>query len=207
MSLFGFEADIQKLVKSFNEHLPPATLISMPAVTGTTASISNIESFTSLWLQELSAPDSSNTARVLPVGHTLQGGRYGIAGVLGYGGFSVVYAVTDQPLAIKEVMLNSGGTRASKDKMLLSIVKEIDLLRALDHPNIVRSRPFLPSYAGCARRQPERFYSQEYSNSTSIGEGTNLRCWTVLRNSRLFTYAQHTVDTSRLYSRQFNLEW
>jgi hypothetical protein len=142
MSLFGFEADIQKLVKSFNEHLPPATLISMPAVTGTTASISNIESFTSLWLQELSAPDSSNTARVLPVGHTLQGGRYGIAGVLGYGGFSVVYAVTDQPLAIKEVMLNSGGTRASKDKMLLSIVKEIDLLRALDHPNIVKCLDF-----------------------------------------------------------------
>jgi serine/threonine protein kinase len=142
MALFGFDTDIQKLVKSLTEHLGPATLISMPAVTTTQSRVSAFESYTALWLQELSAPGAPSADRVLSAGHSLQGGRYIISDVLGYGGFSVVYAIADQPLAIKEVMIHSGGTRASKDKMLQSIVQEIDLLRTLDHPKIVKCLDF-----------------------------------------------------------------
>ena len=35
-------------------------------------------------------------------------------------------------------MINSGGTRASKESILKQIVREIEILKTLDHPNIVK---------------------------------------------------------------------
>lgn len=43
----------------------------------------------------------------------------------------------ERPVALKELLVQSGGTRAAKEKIFKSIFAEISLLRKLDHPNIV----------------------------------------------------------------------
>ncbi|MBS1997163.1 MAG: serine/threonine protein kinase [Cyanobacteria bacterium SZAS LIN-2] len=144
LDLFGFDADCVKFIKTLRENAPantvqaelPQQLESAPAVDS---------SFTALWLSELRSPQSINTRRLLEAGHALQNGRYELTGVLGYGGFSVVYSATTNSsdrgkdvVAIKEVIINSGGTRTSKETILRQIISEIELLKSLDHPNVVK---------------------------------------------------------------------
>jgi len=155
LELFGFDADCQKFLRAMREHVAvEAVQTELPA--NLDAIGAGDSSFTEMWLSELRSPQSTNTNRLLDAGHTLQEGRYELTGVLGYGGFSVVYSARrcdsgpasenteTQPatVAIKEVIINSGGTRASKETILRQIVSEIELLKTLDHPNIVNCLDF-----------------------------------------------------------------
>jgi hypothetical protein len=142
--LFGFDADYQKFLKTLKDNLSPqvfqCTLSIEPQAS------SDGDSFTSVWLKDLHSPQSGSANRVLATGHSLHNGQYIITGVLGYGGFSVVYSAQsesdEKQVAIKEVIVNSGGTRASKDAILRQIVAEIELLKTLNHPNIVQCLDF-----------------------------------------------------------------
>jgi serine/threonine protein kinase len=87
---------------------------------------------------------------------------------------SVVYSArtTDGArVAVKEIVINSGGTRDSKEAILRRILTEVELLRKLDHPNIVRCIDFF-SDSG-------RFYIV-----LEACEGKNLRDY-VLENGAL----------------------
>ncbi|MBU6455540.1 MAG: serine/threonine protein kinase [Cyanobacteria bacterium REEB67] len=138
VDLFGFDADYRCFLRALKDNIGDAFQCTVPE---TTAALPEIDSFTSLWLDELRKNTGSNTARTLSVGHQLQSGRYTVKDVIGYGGFSIVYSAlgeNQEKLAIKELLINSGGTRASKEAILKQIVNEIEILKTLDHPNIVK---------------------------------------------------------------------
>jgi|GEM_PF-2054667 len=152
LELFAFDADCQKFLRAMREHVPlEAVQTQLPANLDAAEAGGSGSGFTEMWLSELRSPQSANTNRLLDVGHKLQNGLYELTGVLGYGGFSVVYSAKrcdeadalesegarPASVAIKEVIINSGGTRASKESILRQIVSEIELLKTLDHPNIV----------------------------------------------------------------------
>jgi serine/threonine protein kinase len=92
----------------------------------------------------------------LPVGTTLQSGKYRIEKVLGQGGFGITYlaehTVLDRKVAIKEFFFrdycernsNSGhvtmGTAATSsltERFMQKFIKEAKTISRLDHPNIV----------------------------------------------------------------------
>lgn len=150
--LFGFEADREKFLRALQENLDPDRL--GPEIAAKLTEKSD-ESFTSLWLADLKECKTLTTARVLPPESLLQNGRYRIKQILGHGGLSVVYdaeqfageshhatsgtsAQAQQRVAIKELVLNYGGTKGSRDNNLKQMLAEIELLRRLHHPNIVR---------------------------------------------------------------------
>lgn len=105
-------------------------------------------SLTSLWLAEFnSASASASTNRVLSDSQVLKGGSYVVSNPLGTGGYSVVYAAkrTDTtgngagaPVAIKEFVLNSAGVQDSLEQQFSQIVTEVNILKRLEHPAIVR---------------------------------------------------------------------
>jgi hypothetical protein len=156
LELFGFEADCQKFLQAVRENLPAEVVQSLPEMkeaAGDSGVADDGSSYTALWLDELRGVGNSTAKRLLAAGQSLQKGRYVIKSVLGYGGFSVVYAAqvaapapvsgaSGESVAIKELVINSGGTRASKDKILKQIVGEIELLQTLEHPNIVKCLDF-----------------------------------------------------------------
>jgi len=139
LELFAFEADRQKLFKTIRENLPSD---AVKLTTGETADQNyDDHTYTAIWLDELRSPQAHNKERILNVGHKLKDDQYQIESVLGYGGFSVVYGARDseqKAVAIKEVVISSGGTRSSKESILKKIVSEIELLKQLNHPGIVK---------------------------------------------------------------------
>jgi hypothetical protein len=139
VDLFGFDADYRRFLKALKENIGTEAFQCIEPEA--TTALPEIDSFTSLWLDELRKSAGGNAARRLDAGHQLQDGRYTIEDVIGYGGFSVVYAArggNGEKSAIKELLINSGGTRASKEAILKQIVNEIEILKTLDHPNVVK---------------------------------------------------------------------
>jgi hypothetical protein len=151
--MFGFENEKQKFLSAIKDHVDPEAFDGDLEIDCTA---SDAESFTQLWLSDLRSSNQSDIQRRLEVGHSLCGGRYVVEGILGYGGFSVVYSARvesncddeSQPdsivrqVAIKEIVLNSGGTRTSKENILKHIVSEVELLKSLQHENIVQCLDF-----------------------------------------------------------------
>lgn len=145
LELFAFDNERGTFLASLREHIPPEIYHCEieSEVSGITA-----DGFTRLWLQDLRSEAKPDLTRVLLAGRELKESAYKITGVLGYGGFSVVYsALARQNLtelrdtnkvAIKEIVLNSGGTRASKEAIFKQVISEVDILKKLDHPNIVK---------------------------------------------------------------------
>ncbi|HEY9685005.1 MAG TPA: serine/threonine-protein kinase [Drouetiella sp.] len=147
--IFGFENEKQKFLAAIKKHVDPDSFDGDFEIESTAG---DAASFTQLWLSELRSSNQGDLKRRLEIGHSLCEGRYIVEGVFGYGGFSVVYSArriaseTDEQsadfqsiqVAIKEIVLNSGGTRTSKENILKHIVSEVDLLKSLHHDNIVR---------------------------------------------------------------------
>jgi len=139
MELFAFEADRQKLFRTLRENLP-SEAVKLTADDSANQDFDD-HTYTAIWLDELRSPQAHNKERVLDCEHRLKDDQYIVESVLGYGGFSVVYAAKDnegKSVAIKEVVISSGGTRSSKESILKKIVAEIELLKQLDHPGIVK---------------------------------------------------------------------
>ena len=145
LEMFAFEHDKQTFLASLRAHIAPE--IYHCQVESDSSSIA-ADGFTRLWLQDLRSEGKSDLTRVLKIGRELKDGAYKVTGVLGYGGFSVVYAATARDritqlkdasnVAIKELIINSGGTRASKEAIFKSVLSEVELLKRLDHPSIVK---------------------------------------------------------------------
>ncbi len=140
LPLFGFAQDIELLLQTIREKSGEDVIDQSVLDKFETT---NLESFTSMWLSELSSTHQDNLERQLSPGTQLRGGAYTITGILGHGGFSVVYAATegsgdDKPIAIKEIVCNFGGTNRSVERNLRQMLHEASVLARLDHPNIVR---------------------------------------------------------------------
>ncbi|MBX9669098.1 MAG: serine/threonine protein kinase, partial [Candidatus Obscuribacterales bacterium] len=81
----------------------------------------------------------------LSEGTSLRGGAYTVTGLMGHGGFSVVYEARKEnclneqnKVAIKEIVCNFGGTSRSLERNLRQMLQEASVLSRLDHPNIVK---------------------------------------------------------------------
>jgi len=139
LELLAFEADRQKLFRTLRENLP-SDAVKLTADESASQDFDD-HTYTAIWLDELRSPQAHSKERILEAGHKLKDDHYQIESVLGYGGFSVVYGARDgeaNAVAIKEVVISSGGTRSSKESILKKIVAEIELLKQLDHPGIVK---------------------------------------------------------------------
>lgn len=146
LPLFGFQSDIGVLV-DFVERKCGQEVVDVSArAEVTNDGASRIESFTTLWLDELNSAGPHEIERELASGTKLQGGAYTVTGVLGRGGLAVVYKAFEEhsgtSLAIKELLCNFGGSRRAVEKNLRQILSEVEILRKLDHQGIVKFRDF-----------------------------------------------------------------
>ncbi len=103
----------------------------------------NLESFTAMWLADLNSAQPQCLTRQLSPGTSLRGGAYTVTGIMGHGGFSVVYDAREgtgdqNRVAIKEIVCNFGGTMRSVEKNLRQMLHEASVLSRLDHPHIVK---------------------------------------------------------------------
>jgi hypothetical protein len=148
IEMIGSEAERERLIATVrtnvDESLIDQSVPSMPAL--------STVSFTQMWLDELRQTDRSGT---LSPGQRLNGGRYMIKNQLGSGGFSVVYQALDRAegetpkeVAIKEFILTIAGSSASIDRRIAGVMSEVELLKTLDHPAIVK---FLDCFAQTGR--------------------------------------------------------
>jgi hypothetical protein len=148
VEMIGSEAERERLIATIrtnvDESLIGQSVPSMPAL--------STVSFTQMWLDELRQTDRSG---ILSPGQGLNGGKYQIKKQLGSGGFSVVYQATElaqgekpKEVAIKEFILTIPGSSASIDRRIAGVMSEVELLKTLDHPAIVK---FLDCFAQTGR--------------------------------------------------------
>ncbi|HEY9789817.1 MAG TPA: serine/threonine-protein kinase [Candidatus Obscuribacterales bacterium] len=103
--------------------------------------------YTQLWFKYYSqSSDRKRTAQLMQ-GETLQDGRYTIAGRLGSGGQGTAYLTVDnQPtsassapdVVLKEYILPVHRGQQVLEQTVEKLRREADILRKIDHPNIVR---------------------------------------------------------------------
>ncbi len=107
------------------------------------------ESYTELWLKELSAAPKRDKLTPLARGNTLQDGEYSILSKIGMGGQGTVYlaskasmidAATQQPLvvALKEFVLPVFPDMRVRKRAAEKFEIEARVLSKLDHPDIVK---------------------------------------------------------------------
>lgn len=147
LPLFAFAEDARFLIQKIVEQRGQDVMDEEAQLAFQSASI---ESFTTLWLNELHSPRPEELQpRTLPPGTELFDGTYKINEVLGHGAFSVVYGATaisataeSSLVAIKEIVCSAGGSRSSVERNLSNVLSETTMLRDLTHPNIVEFREF-----------------------------------------------------------------
>lgn len=147
LPLFAFPQDVEVLIQTVRDKVGKSALDA--SVENRFAS-DNLESFTSMWLAELNSGKHQSLERQLAPGSSLCDGAYKVIGVMGHGGFSVVYDAEEarvddsadvggaRRVAIKEIVCNFGGTKSSLEKNLRQMLQEASILSRLDHPQIVK---------------------------------------------------------------------
>ncbi len=107
-----------------------------------------VESYTDLWLGALSMNRSRRRTELLTVGTLVNHGRYEVAAPIGSGGQAVVYAAIqkemslDRPVVLKEFVLPSYAGVKVRKRVLENIQRESQILKSLQHPNIVKLLDF-----------------------------------------------------------------
>lgn len=159
------ETDVKRLLDALKFFLPsdaldPGLSEFVEASEGT--------SFTSLWLEEI---EHSSADQVVEIGSTVGSGRYSIQQVLATGGHAVTYVALDlspassldlspasspdlspasspEPasasptVVLKEIVLPVAGGREIFDRALKNVMREAELLKKLDNPQIVKCHDF-----------------------------------------------------------------
>lgn len=107
-----------------------------------------VESYTDLWLGALSMNRSRLRTEILPEGTLINHGRYEVVSPIGSGGQAVVYAAIqremslDRPVVLKEFVLPSYAGVKVRKRVLENIQRESQILKDLNHPNIVKLLDF-----------------------------------------------------------------
>lgn len=107
-----------------------------------------VESYTDLWLGALSMNRSRLRTETLTEGTLINHGRYEIVSPIGSGGQAVVYAAIQRemswnmPVVLKEFILPSYAGVKVRKRVLENIQRESQILKDLQHPNIVKLLDF-----------------------------------------------------------------
>ncbi len=104
------------------------------------------QSYTALWLKELSAPPKRNKLTPLELGAQLHNGRYSIISKIGMGGQGTVYLAQDnqakneseREIVLKEFLLPVFPDTRVRKAAAIKFQEEADLLGKLSHPQIVK---------------------------------------------------------------------
>lgn len=104
----------------------------------------DVGSYTTLWLQCLEKSGSElarSRQESLAQGTTLANDRYVVTGLVGAGGQGTAYLArsleNDQTVVLKEFILPAHGDLSTRQKALENVKREAELLKALNHPQIV----------------------------------------------------------------------
>ncbi len=107
-----------------------------------------VESYTDLWLGALSVNRNRLRSENLVCGTLLNHGFYEVVEAIGAGGQAVVYSAIqrelslDRPVVLKEFVLPSYAGVKVRKRVLENIQRESELLKKLQHPNIVKMLDF-----------------------------------------------------------------
>lgn len=107
-----------------------------------------VESYTDLWLGALSMNRGRLRVDTLAEGTLVNHGRYEVISAIGSGGQSVVYSAIqremsiDRPVVLKEFVLPSYAGVKVRKRVLENIQRESEMLKNLQHPNIVKLLDF-----------------------------------------------------------------
>jgi len=104
------------------------------------------QSYTALWLKELSAPPKRNKLTPLELGAQLHNGRYSVISKIGMGGQGTVYLAQDnqakieseREIVLKEFLLPVFPDTRVRKAAAIKFQEEADLLGKLSHPQIVK---------------------------------------------------------------------
>ncbi len=138
--------DRKRLQFGFQRFLP--TYRVDPKVSDELQLSMRVESYTDLWLGALSMNRSRLRTETLPSGTLVNHGRYEIVSAIGAGGQAVVYAAIqremslDTPVVLKEFVLPSYAGVKVRKRVLENIQRESQILKDLQHPNIVKLQDF-----------------------------------------------------------------
>ena len=122
------------------------------------------------------------TTQSLPIGSTLQGGKYRITRELGHGGFGITYlalqVALNRQVAIKEffmrefcnrevgtsaVTVASEGSRDTIGRFRTKFVKEAQMIAGLDNPHVIRIHDIF-------EENGTAYYVMEYIDGGSLGD-------------------------------------
>lgn len=138
--------DRKRLQFGFQRFLP--TYRVDPKVSDELQLSMRVESYTDLWLGALSMNRNRVRKETLETGALVNNGRYEVAFPIGSGGQAVVYAAIqkemslDRPVVLKEFILPSYAGAKVRKRVLANIQRESEILKNLQHPNIVKLLDF-----------------------------------------------------------------
>lgn len=143
--------DRKRLQMALKKFLPSYRIDS--AVTDELNLAIRVESYTDLWLDALSLSPKRLRDTILVGGTHIRSGRYEIVRHIGGGGQAVVYEAVEKTAAgngqidiclvvLKEFVLPAHAGVNVRKRVLANIQREADLLKNLNHPNIVKLHDF-----------------------------------------------------------------
>lgn len=138
--------DRKRLQFGFQRFLP--TYRVDPKVSDELQLSMRVESYTDLWLGALTMNRNRLRRETLTEGTLVNHGRYEIVSAIGSGGQAVVYAAIqremslDRPVVLKEFVLPSYAGVKVRKRVLENIQRESQILKDLQHPNIVKLLDF-----------------------------------------------------------------
>ncbi len=138
----SLENDTQSFIASLRAFLPEEKLdASLTILEG-----SGLPSYTLMWLNQLrSTQGSGNQLDPLNPGHSLYEGKYRVVERIAAGGQAITYKAEDseqQTVALKEFVMPTRGGMEIKKRALENVEHEAQLLKKLDHDQIVKLLDF-----------------------------------------------------------------
>jgi len=139
------EVDEHRIVSAVKAFLPPDYIDPDLEEIG---SSDEDTSFTTMWLEQMDSVQIGTTHNSIEPGSIIGGGKLKIERMLAVGGNAVTYLAQDMDsssqnlVAVKEIVLPIAGGREIYERALKNVLREAELLKKLDHKQIVKCRDF-----------------------------------------------------------------